>query len=74
MSFSALVLIGNGNGSAGLGYGKALKVQDAVRLKKTYFIFCQTKKIRFVLPILTERRTLFTLSALRESATWQLLS
>jgi small subunit ribosomal protein S5 len=32
MSFSALVLIGNGNGSAGLGYGKALKVQDAVRM------------------------------------------
>lgn len=31
MSFSALVLIGNGSGSAGLGYGKALKVQDAVR-------------------------------------------
>ena len=31
MSFSALALAGNGNGSAALGYGKALKVQDAVR-------------------------------------------
>lgn len=38
MSFSALVLIGNGNGSAGLGYGKALKVQDAVSLFWMFFV------------------------------------
>lgn len=31
MSFSALILAGNGRGTAGLGYGKALKVADAVR-------------------------------------------
>jgi small subunit ribosomal protein S5 len=31
MSFSALVLVGNGSGSAGLGYGKGLQVMDAVR-------------------------------------------
>lgn len=31
MSFSAMIIIGNGAGSAGLGYGKGLKVQDAVR-------------------------------------------
>lgn len=30
LSFSALVLVGNGNGSAGLGYGKALTIPDAV--------------------------------------------
>ena len=44
MSFSALVLIGNGNGSAGLGYGKALKVQDAVRLEENILYFLSNQK------------------------------
>lgn len=30
-SFSALVLVGNMEGAAGIGYGKALKLQDAIR-------------------------------------------
>jgi ribosomal protein S5 len=34
MSFSCLVLIGNGTGTAALGYGRAVKITDAVREKQ----------------------------------------
>lgn len=53
LSFSALVVVGNGNGRVGLGLGKAGEVRSAIEKAKR-----RAKKILVEVPLIGEAKTL----------------